>query len=80
MVSSIHFKSGYVLHTGWSFANRFLGLIPARLELRTQVVLRDLMRQKPLDSDGPGIIYALELEGAPYSHLSAAPCLSRSLF
>ncbi|KAI1786477.1 hypothetical protein LXA43DRAFT_897882, partial [Ganoderma leucocontextum] len=40
----------------------FKTFIPARLEPRTQVLLRHFMHSTPAKSDGPGYIYALELQ------------------
>ena len=40
-----------------------LAFIPTRLDARTQVLLRNLMFSTPTEWDGPGYIYALELQG-----------------
>ncbi|KAI1789211.1 hypothetical protein LXA43DRAFT_893348 [Ganoderma leucocontextum] len=47
----------------------FRAFIPQSLELRTQVVLRHLMRKTMSDFDGPGYIYALELIGNAHPDL-----------
>ncbi|KAI1786179.1 hypothetical protein LXA43DRAFT_898469 [Ganoderma leucocontextum] len=50
-------RSKHAAHTIY-----FKTFIPAHLEPRTQILLRHFMHSTPAKSDGPGYIYALELQ------------------